>query len=731
MSLKAILALLVLCIMAAPSFSLVGNNQIIDNAGSMPGGIVNPANSYCKDNGGNPVLIKEDGKAVGYCVFEDGTECEEWAFYRKECKKGEHRREENYKYILFAHGMGADKSDWDYFALIAESKGYKVFRTNVDKCGSVEKRAEELAKYIISLQLPDNSLVAVGHSMGGIDLRYIIGEAHAKHEPFYSAGKKIKKIYTLASPNGGSVGLSKLVAYQGCALYNDGKCVIEINSADIKGLNRVVTCTDDTDAWKSLTDISMEKFNKKYPYSKFSVDGRKVGFYAYHFQCKVCGGASDCVVGANGQTWKGAPYRPGPSIESVHSKDVYENLCRNIKEACNGLCNAQCSSCDCRTVDVGPVHQTICPPLRDQCLSLCNRCRSNCDSCPACIYEQGNREVIDEILEYAGSGQESKKLEAKATMKTKPLEEKTVGSEKMEREKETLGSEKEVDENNKSKETQDNEYRENKKDNKKSYENKTEKRNQKENKDKNENANQEEPKDANKEKHKGDYENTEALGINKTIKNGKENYRLYVNTTKNSFKLKIKLNLRKSTIAKFMLSDKEVVADNKIIDYRQISNKTEIPAEIELNYNGKSYNAEAIIGKNPRILFNLTNNGDGKSLGYDSLPISSDFGIENNSLVLYDGDSEYKVDVSPIRVFNKLNEIGEDNKAMLSNISLGMRNGNPTYMVKLKEKAKIAWIIPITTENSYSIDAETGDVKANNFPWYITDTSMQNIASFI
>lgn len=52
-------------------------------------GLPNPASVYCEENGGT-LEIREDetGGQVGYCLFPDGSSCEEWAFYREECHKG-------------------------------------------------------------------------------------------------------------------------------------------------------------------------------------------------------------------------------------------------------------------------------------------------------------------------------------------------------------------------------------------------------------------------------------------------------------------------------------------------------------------------------------------------------------------------------------------------------------------------------------------------------------------
>lgn len=48
----------------------------------------NPASKHCVDQGYQLELRTEAGGTVGYCLFPDGTECEEWAFYRNECGPG-------------------------------------------------------------------------------------------------------------------------------------------------------------------------------------------------------------------------------------------------------------------------------------------------------------------------------------------------------------------------------------------------------------------------------------------------------------------------------------------------------------------------------------------------------------------------------------------------------------------------------------------------------------------
>jgi putative hemolysin len=50
--------------------------------------LANPASVFCEAQGGQTNIRTESGGEVGYCVFPDNGECEEWAFYRGECPAG-------------------------------------------------------------------------------------------------------------------------------------------------------------------------------------------------------------------------------------------------------------------------------------------------------------------------------------------------------------------------------------------------------------------------------------------------------------------------------------------------------------------------------------------------------------------------------------------------------------------------------------------------------------------
>lgn len=54
--------------------------------GAEDAGMANPASVYCKKSGYEPeTRTNPDGSQYGVCIFSDGDECEEWAFFRGQC----------------------------------------------------------------------------------------------------------------------------------------------------------------------------------------------------------------------------------------------------------------------------------------------------------------------------------------------------------------------------------------------------------------------------------------------------------------------------------------------------------------------------------------------------------------------------------------------------------------------------------------------------------------------
>ena len=51
-------------------------------------GMANPASVYCVQQGGkSEIRTGANGSQAGFCIFTNQAECEEWAYFRGECKK--------------------------------------------------------------------------------------------------------------------------------------------------------------------------------------------------------------------------------------------------------------------------------------------------------------------------------------------------------------------------------------------------------------------------------------------------------------------------------------------------------------------------------------------------------------------------------------------------------------------------------------------------------------------
>ena len=106
--------------------------------------------------------------------------------------------------LLMAHGLNDKASSWDSFVFMAEriDDDIRVIRTNVAPLDAVSRRAGELARFILR-QEPE-TLYAIGHSMGGLDLRYVLTKASEGDETFVDAGETIEAVYTIATPHRGA-----------------------------------------------------------------------------------------------------------------------------------------------------------------------------------------------------------------------------------------------------------------------------------------------------------------------------------------------------------------------------------------------------------------------------------------------------------------------------------------------------------------------------------------------
>ncbi len=81
MATKRAIAVFILMLSLLYSAGCSGN----DASDAEENSLGNPATEYCIEQGGSPKTVQTEGGVAGICVLPDNTECDEWAYFRKEC----------------------------------------------------------------------------------------------------------------------------------------------------------------------------------------------------------------------------------------------------------------------------------------------------------------------------------------------------------------------------------------------------------------------------------------------------------------------------------------------------------------------------------------------------------------------------------------------------------------------------------------------------------------------
>ncbi len=76
----AVVAIIAVVVLAGPTIA----GSLSPTPTPQPG-IANPASVYCAERGYQLEIRNTANGQTGYCVFPDKSECEEWAFFRREC----------------------------------------------------------------------------------------------------------------------------------------------------------------------------------------------------------------------------------------------------------------------------------------------------------------------------------------------------------------------------------------------------------------------------------------------------------------------------------------------------------------------------------------------------------------------------------------------------------------------------------------------------------------------
>jgi hypothetical protein len=216
--------------------------------------------------------------------------------------------------ILLVAGRGADNTGWRAFVergssnygLVDGGQRFVAYMVETLPCGSLADRTRILADYINGLHVPDGSLKAIGHSAGGLDLRLLVGLAHENKEPYLSAARKLRKVYTVGTP------------HEGTALSTWAQSIL---ARPLQGFLCIgEPLVDDT------TPEAMAEFNEAYPWDHFEIDGRRVPFLAFSFQATclpwwadpfgIIGRNGDGAVSVTSQQW-GESDNPPPDLPWV------------------------------------------------------------------------------------------------------------------------------------------------------------------------------------------------------------------------------------------------------------------------------------------------------------------------------------------------------------------------------------------------------------------------------
>ncbi len=86
---------LVMWVLALMLLGLLAACDGFREAEPTPVGLPNPASVYCEEQGGTLEMREGEGGTYGVCRFDDGSECEEWAYFRGECAPGMYDRAED------------------------------------------------------------------------------------------------------------------------------------------------------------------------------------------------------------------------------------------------------------------------------------------------------------------------------------------------------------------------------------------------------------------------------------------------------------------------------------------------------------------------------------------------------------------------------------------------------------------------------------------------------------
>jgi triacylglycerol lipase len=179
--------------------------------------------------------------------------------------------------IILAHGILGFRERFgiEYFNGVAEhlqKLPANVFVPEVSPTGGIKQRGEELRSQIIAafndgkLDRTEKAHI-IGHSMGGLDSRYVLSPANKKTRE-EDVAAEIASLTSIASPHRGSpiADLLALETIEELGVLNHLQGIIKGRSVLEKGVEEILNHFGiSLKGLEDLTTESMQKFNQLYP----------------------------------------------------------------------------------------------------------------------------------------------------------------------------------------------------------------------------------------------------------------------------------------------------------------------------------------------------------------------------------------------------------------------------------------------------------------------------------
>jgi triacylglycerol lipase len=177
--------------------------------------------------------------------------------------------------IVLAHGiLGFYKAfGFEYFNGVAEhlrKRPARVVAPAVSPTGGIAQRGEELRAAIWAalrdgVLNPEEKVHIIGHSMGGLDSRYLLSPANERTTRENDLAPHVATLTTISAPHRGSP-IADLLVPQSSTEAGEGQDLRRL-VYDLEGaLKELLSCFGlSLDGVQDLTSVAMSRFNGRYP----------------------------------------------------------------------------------------------------------------------------------------------------------------------------------------------------------------------------------------------------------------------------------------------------------------------------------------------------------------------------------------------------------------------------------------------------------------------------------